>query len=241
MKSFSFTKALTLGCLVCLALPIACGDDDDDSNKPNTPGAGGEAGSPSAAAGATALPPGLSETPQTITCDTSCKSAQVGAASQLVYVDPCCAGPDKACGLNTGLLALAGVAFDDVCQAKDQPGEADDACPATDSVVVPFNGAMAPLEPFAGCCRADAGTCGVIVDDVTVKGLGLNIGTLGLGCVDSAPFFGGKKAAACGDTGVGGGGGGGAGGTSVGGGAGGMESIPVGGAGGAAAGSGGAP
>lgn len=216
MKSFSLAKALTLGCLVCLALPIACGDDETTPSKPNGGSdAGGEAGSGAnvgggvseggAAGAATALPPGISDMSRTIECGADmCKSVGVGP----VFIDPCCSS--DACGLDTGFLALVGAAFTEKCQAKDQPGDLDEMCPTSDASTIPFevspgNTIMVPIEGFAGCCREN-GKCGVAVNDVVAPMLGGKIATLGLGCVDAAPFFPGTTPAACG-AGVGGAGG----------------------------------
>jgi hypothetical protein len=219
MKSFSLAKAFTLGCIACLALPIACGDDETTPSKPSNVGdAGGEGGgamSEGGAGGAAPLPPGLSTTSKTVECGADmCKS--VGPVGP-VFIDPCCAS--DACGLDTGFLALVGAAFTDKCQAKDQPGDLDDACPTSDPSTIPFeaNGAtvMVPIEGFAGCCRAN-GTCGVAVNDVTSPLLG-KLTSLGLGCVDAAPFFPGTTPAACGADGTGGAGGAGTGGAAAGG------------------------
>jgi hypothetical protein len=242
MKSFSFAKALTVGCLLSLSLPIACGDDDD-STPNNTAGtsstggdgAGGEpgAGGMSEAAGAggagASLPPGISSMPKTEACGTEmCGSAAVGP----VFIDPCC--DSGACGLDTGFLALVGASFTDKCQPKAQPGEVDANCATTEPSTIPFpsggNTIMVPINGFVGCCR-DNGMCGVVVDDVVSPVLG-KVATLGLGCVDAAPFFPGVTPVSCG---AGGGGGGGAGGVGVGGagGAGGGDTSTLGGTGGA--------
>jgi hypothetical protein len=246
MKSYSFTKALTLVSLVGLSLPIACGDDDDDmagtagtagaSGTTGTAGTAGKGGTAAAGAGAggdpgtagtggtTMLPPGLSDMPSTESCGAdTCNSAVAGPS---VYVDACCTGAE-ACGLDTGFLSLVGASFKEVCQALAQPGDLDDSCQAATGLTVPFqvgaNTLMVPLDPFPGCCRED-GTCGVVVDDVTSGNGKLPIGQFGLGCVDAAPFFG--KAAACGGA-IGGSGGAGAGGDGGGGGDGGATLVPV--------------
>lgn len=222
MKSFSFAKALTLSALVCFSLPVACGDDDDDTT-PNPP-VGGAGGEPATPAGGTSeggaggaapapLPDGLSYTPSTLACGAEmCQSANVLGQ---VYIDPCCA--TDGCGLDTGFLDLVGAKFEEKCQPKGQVGEPDTSCPTTAPSTIPFNGIMVPINGFAGCCR-DNGMCGVAVDDVISPALG-KVVSLGLGCVDSAPFFPDATVAACG-SGTGGAGGmsaGGAGGVSTGG------------------------
>lgn len=211
MKSFSFAKALTLGTLICMTLPVACGDDDDSST-PVTPsaGAGGEGPTTEGGAGGMApamLPPGISSTSTTKMCGADdCTSAKVGP----VYVDPCCDATDT-CGLNTGFLSLVGATFKDVCQAHDQAGDPDDTCPEASGLVVPFEmggqQVMVAIDAFPGCCRPN-GTCGVVVDKIATKGLAL--ADFSLGCVDAAPFMKGKvnTCGASGGTGGAGGAGG---------------------------------
>jgi hypothetical protein len=180
---------------------------------------GGDATDAGAGGMATMLPPGISDMSKTEMCGgDSCSSAAVGP----VFIDPCCAG--DACGLATGFLDLVGAHFKEECQPKGQLGDVDEACPTSAASAVPFGGTMVPINGFVGCCREN-GMCGVVVDDVTSAALG-KIASLGLGCVDSAPFFPGEKVAACGGGGGGAGGMGGMGGMSDGG-------ASVGGAGGA--------
>jgi hypothetical protein len=167
--------------------------------------------------GAAGLPPGLSDMAKTVECGAdTCKSASVVGGT--VFIDPCCA--TDACGLDTGFLDLVGASFKDKCQAHDQPGDIDAECPTSDASTIPFDSGgstiMVPIQGFAGCCRAN-GTCGVAVNDVTSPLLG-KITSLGLGCVDAAPFFPGTTPKACGaDTGTGGAGGAGTGGAGTGG------------------------
>lgn len=235
MKSISFGRALTLGCLICLALPVACGDDDEDpvntGGTGNVGGAGGdtgEGGEPPVAS----LPPGLSATPSKTPCgDAMCSSSPLLGGA--LNVNPCCT-PDKKCGLSTEFLQTASGGFEESCQALEQPADADDdSCPESAAVPVPVAGQMPPLMPLPGCCRADTGTCGYVLDAVTVQGLG-PLGDFGLGCVDAAPFLPvGEEAAECGSNGGGGGGGAGGGGGTDAGGAGGGGGTDAGGAGGA--------
>lgn len=223
MKSFSFAKVLTLGAFVCLAMPVACGDDD--STPTPTPaaggdGAGGEPGHPAggdAAGGAGgAAPmvtiPGTSSTAMTVTCGTSmCKSTSTLLPN--LFVDPCCTA-DMECGVETQFLGLLKASFPAgaQCQPKMQAGDVDAGCPNSDAqmVTVPGIAAPVPVPGFVGCCRADTGTCGVVVDNVSTS-FG-NFASPMLGCVDSAPFFGQRAGAACGAAGgsSGGAGGGGA-------------------------------
>ena len=132
------------------------------------------------------LPPGLSDEPAVVDCKLdACFSSAVGP----LFVDPCCAG--EGCGLDSGFLALLGARFPNQCQAKGQPGVLDASCPATPGRQLPVQSAtttlVVPIEGFSGCCRDD-GKCGVVIDDLVAAGFG-TVGKLGLGCVDSAPFF----------------------------------------------------
>ncbi|HYQ16780.1 MAG TPA: hypothetical protein VEQ58_13505 [Polyangiaceae bacterium] len=208
MKSFSFGKALTLAGLLCLSLPVACGDDDDDTSPGNTAGSagsssgsagksasggGGTGGKPTTPSeggtggGGAELPPGLSNDPSTTTCGAD-KCSSVKAVN--VYVDPCCTSSDG-CGLQTGFLDLVGAHFDEACQPLAQPGELDATCPDATGLMVPSGTTSFALDPLPGCCRED-GMCGVVVDRATIGGGGISIATLGLGCVDGKPFFNGE-------------------------------------------------
>jgi hypothetical protein len=239
MKSFSLAKALTLGTLLCMTLPVACGDDDDSS--PVTPpannaGAGGEPTSDGGAGGAapSLMLPGTGMTSKTITCgdDDMCKSTSTLLPT--LFVDPCCAA-DKSCGVETKFMALIGVQFSETCQPKNQAGDLDAACPdsAPKTAMVPGVPAPIPVPGFAGCCRADTGTCGVVVNKIETMGFG-TFASPNLGCVDPKPFTGKAGGACSGSGGAGGAGGmsaGGAGG--AGGAAGGVPAVGGAGAGGA--------
>jgi hypothetical protein len=219
MASPSLKRVFTLGCLVCLALPLACGDDDDDS--PAAGGKGGSAGSTSGSAGKGGstsgsggraptdggapdeLPPGLSDEPSTKEC--GAETCESSAVAGVYHINPCCAA-DDACGLDTTFLAAVGAEFSEVCQPREQPGTDEGFCPEVTGLTVPVQGIPLPLEPFPGCCRPD-GTCGVVVDEVRS---GFPLATLNLGCVEAAPFFDGRVRRC--DEPPGGAGGGGAGG-----------------------------
>ena len=84
-------------------------------------------------------------------------------------------------------------------QARDQPGNLTTEC--EDSAPVMREELPAPIT-FKGCCRAESGTCGYMLDKI----LG-GLLTLGLGCVDSTPFLEGGVAASCTPEGSGGAGG----------------------------------
>lgn len=223
MQSFSLVKAFFALSMFAF-VPLACGDDESNPNPspsdggesnaggPNT-GRAGEPASGGMGGGSPMLPPGISDMESTIECAESCESARVGALGQFYYIDPCCAGAEEACGLNTQFLDLTGASFgEDSCQPKNQPGELDEACPATEAAMIPFGAASAPLVPFPGCCRPN-GICGVQVNEVLLM-LGqaaTPIGNLELGCVDAEPFFSNADPVPCGD-GAGGSGNAGAGG-----------------------------
>jgi hypothetical protein len=173
--------------------------------------------------------PGISDTPQTVMCGGDACSS-VATLAPGVYVDPCCTA-DDACGVSSELLAALGGNFQDACQAKGQPGELDSDCPDSPEQTLPVMGMSFAVPGFAGCCRAETGTCGVVVDQIRVGGIPLPFASPQLGCVDSAPFFDGVPGAACGSGSGGAGGAGGAGGTSSAGagGAGGTSSAGAGG------------
>src|SRR4051812_35113553 len=160
MKSSSFAKAITLGCLVLVSVPVACGDDK--SNPSPTPGssagAGGEgvqeggtggtggssvvgdAGAGAGAGGAAPLMiPGTSDMPSTITCGSAtCMSIKALSLTPL-YVDPCCAGPaEDTCGLHTEFFAALGAGFSESCQAQHQEGPVDTGCPDSPDQMLPF-------------------------------------------------------------------------------------------------------
>jgi hypothetical protein len=146
--------------------------------------------------------------------------------------------------LSTEFFAVLGTSFKEVCQATGQEGPPDAACPDSPDQMLPFSGQTFHVPGFVGCCRAETGTCGVVIDEVTVKEIPLPFATPKLGCVDSAPFFGNVEAKACGEgVAVGGAGGGGAGGVAAVAGAGGVSAggaggVSVGGAGAGGAGAG---
>jgi hypothetical protein len=221
--------------LVSLALlPFACGQTDDNESgatagTATTAGSAGAAGSSAGTASggtggsragassggsdpmtdAGAPPdspgalPGTSETSKTIQCGgKDCKS--IGTLLPNVFVDPCC-DPEDACGTSTEVLSVIGASFAETCQARAQPGERTDACPSSAPRMLEVGGMSVTANGFAGCCRAETGTCGVIVNDIQA-GL-FAFAKPGLGCVDSAPFFDQAPGAPCGELGAGGAGG----------------------------------
>src|SRR5690349_2498955 len=167
MKSLSFARALVATSVLCLALPLACGDSEENPNP--TPSGGGEGGEPTTGGGGdpgagggapVMLPPGISATPSTIECSESCDSGRVGLGAVNYYLDPCCTDADNACGLNTAFLESAGAMFEEACQPKNQPGEPDASCPSPPGAVIPTSMGDITLDAFPGCCRP-SGVCGV--------------------------------------------------------------------------------
>lgn len=151
----------------------------------------------SAGAGGVTLPiiPGVSTTPTTLMCGgQSCRSIKTLLPN--AFVDPCCAA-DDACGVSTEVLGALGASFTETCQAQHQAGARDAACPSSAPRTIMAAGVAVPVQGFAGCCRAETGTCGVIVDDISAIGLGVFTKPQ-LGCADSAPFFDGRPGASCG-------------------------------------------
>ena len=169
------------------------------------PSRGGSAPMPEGGAGGTTpviMIPGISQMPVTVMCGgKACDAVKTLAPN--VFVDPCCV--DDVCGVNTQFLAGVGAAFAEQCQATGQVGPRDTDCPTSAAQVLPIMGMSLPVPGFVGCCRAETGTCGVIVDQITVSGF--PFAAPKLGCVDSAPFFANAPAAACGEGAVGGAGG----------------------------------
>lgn len=150
--------------------------------------------------------PGTSDQSKTLKCGTAMCTSVKTIVPGPVYVDPCCAG--DACGVDTQFFGVLGASFKDVCQAVGQAGPLDAACPDSPDQILPVNGMSFSVPGFAGCCRADTGTCGVVVNSIQVSGIPLPFASPMLGCADSGPFFGGKLAAPCGDGAAGAGSGG---------------------------------
>ena len=94
----------------------------------------------------------------------SCKGTVIPFVN--IAVPACCA--DEAtnqCGLDTSGLADFGASFSEPCQALDQPGTPDPACPQSTATMVELpTGGSFPLQ-FPGCCRANH-TCGYNLDTI---------------------------------------------------------------------------
>lgn len=201
--------------LVALGLPFACGHTEqgnDVTPQAGTSGAGSgahpiDAGanttggrlqdppdSPAAGAPPTVRVPGTSDRPQILDCGAVlCESTPTLLPT--VFVDPCCAA--DGCGVSSEVLSAVGASFAEKCQAKAQPGVPNDACPRSPPRILKVGTMTVGVAGFAGCCRAETGTCGVLVDDLMTPGFG-TFAQPGLGCVDSAPFFEQVPGASCG-------------------------------------------
>jgi hypothetical protein len=137
---------------------------------------------------------------QPISCGSNtCEGVEV-PISGYAPLEPCCA-EGNVCGLDSTFLASFGISFSETCQAKNQPGVLGHGCPESAKPMIP--GLALNIDPFAGCCRLDTHTCGYQLDKL------LDLITVDLGCVDSAPFLDGGTAAECDPGGAGGAGGGG--------------------------------
>jgi hypothetical protein len=206
----SLSRVLAAGSL-CVATLLACGGISQTKEAPADGASGGTAGraggaQASGAGRAATLPPGFSAMPTTILCGGNCSSAKLGIATASVYIDPCCTGADEdVCGIDTTFLTGSGLSGE-ACAPRAQPGKPDASCPSPPSLVLPTMGTTTALDPMPGCCRADNGTCGVLLNRVTVGGGLIPLADLGLGCVDAASIFPGETPVPCGGDGTGDGG-----------------------------------
>ena len=208
------------GALVAAVAVPACGNSSD-SGPTTTAGGGGTGGSGGSSGavghGGTSGSGGEGGAVDTgpVACGAKTCASQtlsIPGAPPLTLAACCSDASTGVCGLDTTFLSMFGPSFPDPCQARDQPGPRDAACP--DSTSTPVQGTPYSIS-FHGCCRAETGTCGYDLSKV------VDIFPLGLGCVDSAPFLEGGAPLPCGDSaGAGAGQGGAAGDTSVPGGAG---------------------
>jgi hypothetical protein len=106
-------------------------------------------------------------------------------------IPACCADAQtNHCGLDSSVLSAFGPTFTEACQPLAQPGELDPLCPA--SPATPVQGSGLTIT-FPGCCRPNH-SCGYDLDKLA------GLFTIGLGCVDSAPFLNGAAPQACGES-----------------------------------------
>ena len=180
------------GALVAAVAVPACGNSSDSGP---TAGGGGSGGSSGAVGhGGTSGGEGGAVDAGPVACGAKMCASQtlsIPGAPPLTLAACCSDASTDACGLDTTFLSMFGPSFADSCQARDQPGPRDAACP--DSTSTPVQGTPYSIS-FHGCCRAETGTCGYDLSKV------VDIFPLGLGCVDSAPFLEGGAPLPCGDT-----------------------------------------
>jgi hypothetical protein len=189
MRSMSpsrlFARSFVLAALfVAPALAVSCGGSSND--KPSASAgtsSGGSAGMPAVK-------------PDPIQCGAdTCKPLTV--PFDPYYVAPCCTA-DDACGIDSTPLQKFNFNFDEVCQATNQPGDADDSCPMSPELMIPTSSGTLTASGFRGCCRAETHTCGYLMN----KFGGILPLDPPLGCVDSAPFLDGGTPSACGSGGA---------------------------------------
>ena len=128
--------------------------------------------------------------PQTepIECQSeTCTPLDVPDALKQADIPACCAENGE-CGLDSSRLSDYGLSFNEVCQPKHQPGEANADCPDSAPLMLP--GTTVTLGALKGCCRTETSSCGYLL---VIGGL---IDTE-LGCVDSAPFLEGGAPPSC--------------------------------------------
>jgi hypothetical protein len=155
-------------------------------------GSSSEKPSPSSAGMSSGGSAGAAVKPDPITCGTdTCNPLSLTFDPK--YVPPCCTA-DDACGLDSTPLAQFGFVFDEVCQATNQPGDADAACPPSPELMIPSGGVTIMAPGFPGCCRAETHTCGYLMN----KFGGILPLNPPLGCVDSKPFLDGGAPSSCG-------------------------------------------
>jgi hypothetical protein len=107
-----------------------------------------------------------------------------------IEVPTCCSDANK-CGLDTSLLSQVGITFNAVCQERNQPGDANSACPESPPIEV--SGGIV-INPFQGCCRPE-GKCGHLLNVADVTGIGTL--DLKLGCVDTEGILEGGTTPTC--------------------------------------------
>ncbi len=167
----SFVVALALGAPLIAA---SCGGDSNEKPAPSATGGGG----------------GEMPKPEPIECGSETCTPLDDPVLEVLGQEPlpaCCAEGDR-CGLDSSRLAEFGLSFNEVCQPRNQPGEANADCP--DSVRLMLPGAMVTLGALKGCCRTETSSCGYLL---IIPGL---LDTQ-LGCVDSTPFLEGGTAPSC--------------------------------------------
>lgn len=92
----------------------------------------------------------------------SCPGYVVGGLINL----PACCAPDDSCAAEVVSAVAAFVGMSPGCYPTNQPGTPDPSCPAL-TYTNPLDGGPAY---YPGCCRAETGTCGVMIDLSSVQG-----------------------------------------------------------------------
>jgi hypothetical protein len=172
-RSRFFTRSVVLAlALGAPAIAASCGGDSKEKPAPSATGGGG----------------GEMPKPEPIECEeNTCQPLDVPDALKQPDIPACCTDQGE-CGLDSSRLAEYGLSFGEVCQPKNQPGEANADCPNSAPLMLP--GSTVTLGALKGCCRTETSSCGYLL---VIGGL---IDTE-LGCVDSTPFLEGGTAPSC--------------------------------------------
>lgn len=180
MRTSALRIVLVLGLAGALFSGPACSSDEEGSaTSGGSAGTGGKGGTGAkGGSGGTAGTGGSAEASGPTECaGVACEPGPVVAMFS-VQVATCCSSANK-CGLDTSLLSAAGITFNTACQERNQPGDANSACPESPPIEV-SSGIV--IQPFQGCCRPE-GKCGHVLNVADVTGVGTL--DLKLGCVDT--------------------------------------------------------
>jgi len=180
MRTSALRIVLGLGLAGALFAGPACSSDDDESSSSGgSAGSGGKGGTGAkGGSGGSAGTGGSAEASGPTECaGVACEPGPLVPVLS-VPVATCCSAANK-CGLDTSLLGQAGITFDPACQERNQPGDANSACPESPPIEV-ASGII--IQPFQGCCRPE-GKCGHLLNVADVTGAGTL--ELKLGCVDT--------------------------------------------------------
>jgi len=178
MRTSALKIVLGLGLAVALFAGPACSsDEDDNASSGGSAGSGGKGGTGGSKGGSGGTG-GSTEAGGVTECGgVTCEPGPTAPIIN-VPVAVCCSTANK-CGLDTSLLGQVGITFDPACQERNQPGDANSACPDSPPIEV------APgivIQPFEGCCRPE-GKCGHLLNVANVTDAGTL--AMNLGCVDT--------------------------------------------------------
>lgn len=182
MRSFQLGFMTLVTLMTSLSSCSSKSSSDDQGAGPSGGSGGQSAGSTAGASGTPgSAGGGGAPTPPPVTCGSeTCTAITLPGGA----VPPCCFDEAQSiCGADvSAVMPMMG------CQRLTQAGDLDETCPDYEGGML--NGF--PVPAFPGCCRPDVGQCGVKVDNLG--------GVLPFmpGCIDSAPFFNGAAAPACG-------------------------------------------